>query len=432
MNRKVYREIFESLEETPVIDTHEHLPFDEKKYINDGNDVLTTYLAHYIRSDVVSAGLNPQDLDFVCNSRENLLRRWKIVEPYWEASRYTGYGRVLDLAASALYNIDEINSNTIEELNEKYLKLKQPGIYHHILHEKCNIKVAVVDIWSRDVDLSAGNPIFRAVWQPLNYIMPTLAENDVLEDIESRLNIRVSTLDDFLEAFDRDLEYRLQKYGVPLLKCAIAYHRSIKFEKVEYKTAKEAFATAFDYYQRTRVLDFSEPLQDFMMHYIFKAANDKGLVFQFHTGLLEGNGNILANSDPTLMNDLFLMYPNIKFDLFHIGYPYFYETAALAKIFPNVFIDMCWSHIISSNISKLALAEFLDTVPYTKISAFGGDYLFPDGVLGHLQLAKMNVSSVLASKVEQGFFGVEKAVKIGQALFYDNPKRILGLNRNGS
>ena len=61
-----------------------------------------------------------------------------------------------------------------------------------------------------------------------------------------------------------------------------------------------------------------KPLQDYMMHYILRLANKRGLTFQFHTGLQEGNGNIIYNSDPSLLSNLFLEYPDVDFDIFHI------------------------------------------------------------------------------------------------------------------
>jgi hypothetical protein len=97
-------------------------------------------------------------------------------------------------------------------------------------------------------------------------------------------------------------------------------------------------------------------------------------------------------------------------------------------MFPNVFIDMCWAHIISPSASIHALEGFLDTVPYNKISAFGGDYIFVDAIYGHLNIARQNVSRVLAQKVTDGKFSVEKAIEIATALFYENPKRIFKLN----
>jgi len=77
--------------------------------------------------------------------------------------------------------------------------------------------------------------------------------------------------------------------------------------------------------------------------------------------------------------------------------------------------------------SVSALDDFLDAIPYNKISAFGGDYLFVDGVYGHLYISRLNVSRVLAGKISRGVFGESKALEIAKALYYDNPKRIFKL-----
>jgi hypothetical protein len=71
-----------------------------------------------------------------------------------------------------------------------------------------------------------------------------------------------------------------------------------------------------------------------------------------------------------------------------------------------------------------ALAEYLDAVPFNKISAFGGDYLFVDGVYGHQQIARENVSKALALKVDEGIFDLDRAKEIARCLFYENPLKI--------
>ncbi len=74
-----------------------------------------------------------------------------------------------------------------------------------------------------------------------------------------------------------------------------------------------------------------------------------------------------------------------------------------------------------------ALAEWIDLVPVNKISAFGGDYLFVDGVCGHQYLARVNVSRALARKVEEFVIDVERAKEIARLLFYENPLKIFKL-----
>lgn len=413
-NTDLSKILFDEIRKIPVIDTHEHLWMNETDRSQSQNDVLSEYLIHYLSSDIISSGLSRDAFAKVTDASKDITERWKIVEPYWEFSRYTGYGRSLDIAVRDIYGIDGVNADTIEALNQKFLESKKVGQYEKVLKDLCGIETSLVDCWSfRDYD---NDRFFTKVWQPTSYIIQHPNE---FEHVEKNTSVKIKDLDSWLEAFETDLNTYIDTYKVNVLKTAIAYSRSLKFEKVEYSEAK----ALFDEVIQNRSW-FPHKLQDFMMHYILKCANERHMTFQFHTGLLEGNGNTLTNSDPSLLTNLFFDYPNVSFDLFHISYPYHGTASALAKMFPNVFIDMCWAHIISPSASMSALDDFLDAVPYNKISAFGGDYCFIDGVYGHLYISRQNVSRVLAKKVSDGIFTESKAVQIAKALYYDNPKRI--------
>jgi predicted TIM-barrel fold metal-dependent hydrolase len=423
--------LFDEICKMPVIDTHEHFPWNEEDRINDKNDVLGEYLSQYMRSDVISAGLKQDDFAKVINASQNIVERWKIIEPFWEYSRHTGYGRALDIAVKHIYGIDGVRGHTIEELNKAFLANKKPGHYKRVLQDLCNIETSLVDVWTFHIE--SKHPFFRAVWQPQNFINPGDSEpegKNIFSHIEEKYKIKVKCLDDWLQALETEIDHILDLHGMRVLKSAIAYKRTLRFEKVKYGNAKALFSESLDKWDRglkENPVIFPHELQDFMMHSVLSIANKHNLTFQLHTGILEGNGNILANSDPSHLNNLFLEYPNVDFDLFHISYPYQGVACALAKMFPNVFLDMCWAHIISPSSCVTALDDFLDAVPYNKISSFGGDYFFADGVYGHLYLSRQNISRVLMGKVINGVFDEGKALEIAKALYYDNPKRIFKL-----
>jgi predicted TIM-barrel fold metal-dependent hydrolase len=120
----------------------------------------------------------------------------------------------------------------------------------------------------------------------------------------------------------------------------------------------------------------------------------------------------------------------VKFILFHGGYPFGGELAAVAKGFKNVYIDMCWLYIISPSYSIRYLHEWLETVPASKIMAFGGDFRNVENVYGHLLFAKQIVTKVLTEKVRDGYFTEQEALKIAQLILHDNAVRILNLNKN--
>ena len=66
-------------------------------------------------------------------------------------------------------------------------------------------------------------------------------------------------------------------------------------------------------------------------------------------------------------------------------------------------------------------------VIFLKLFGFGGDYVFYDGVVGHLTLAKENICTVLTQKVLNKECSIELAEKILQAVLYDNAKKVFKL-----
>jgi len=215
------------------------------------------------------------------------------------------------------------------------------------------------------------------------------------------------------------------------LKTGLAYERTLKYERVSRSDAEGDFFKVFENKHipewHTEVFSVGRNFQDYMMHFILGLANKRHLTFQFHTGLQEGSGNIITNSDPSLLCNLFLEYPDVDFDILHIGYPYQQIVSVLAKTFPNVYIDMCWAHIISPTACVNTMVEWIDTVPLNKISAFGGDYNIIDAVYGHQQIARQNVAKALAIKIEEGVFDIGRAKEISRMFFVDNPIRIFKL-----
>jgi predicted TIM-barrel fold metal-dependent hydrolase len=125
-----------------------------------------------------------------------------------------------------------------------------------------------------------------------------------------------------------------------------------------------------------------------------------------------------------MLVNLFLEYGEAKFDIFHGGWPYSSQLSALAKNFQNVYIDMCWMHIISPSRAVSALDEWLDEVPVNKIMGFGGDFLCVEGSYGHSVMARDNVAKVLAGKVDDGIYGMDEAKKYADWILRDNPRRL--------
>ncbi|MCP4351569.1 MAG: amidohydrolase family protein [Desulfobacterales bacterium] len=418
------KELLDYLSSIEIFDTHEHLPpYEEVRAKN--TDILKEYMAQYFGTDMISAGLPVKEFEKMFETSIPLMDRWIIAEKYWNICRYTGHGRALDLSVRELYSIDQINRETIEELNAQFQKSLEPGHYKKVLKEVSKIRISINDRYENQ-SLDCDKEFFKSACHLDHFIAPSTKDSLVRAEVEGER--RVSSFDNWLLSCEKAFNKAFEK-GAVCIKIAHAYSRTLKHDLVTRQEAERGFHHVFDTvsqfeWQSQVQLNRSKAFEDYMVHFILSLANESGYIVQIHTGIQGLNGNNLDNANPIHLNNLFLRYPNVKFDIFHIGYPFQHILSALAKSFPNVYIDMCWAHIISPTASINALREWIDSVPLNKISAFGGDYCIIDAIVGHQKIARENVSRALSEAIFDGVFDINEAKKIGKMLLHDNPSEL--------
>ncbi len=430
---KSYQEIRKHIDSIRLIDTHEHLP-PESERVNKVVDVLSQFYLHYASSDLISAGMSPEDLVYIKDTKIPLDYRWAIFESWWEKIRNTGYSRCMEIAARDLYGVDGINSETYKQLSRKMMERNKEGLYKWVLHEKAGIDVCVLDTLREDYDVDSD--LFVPVLRVSEYASPRNKKD--LEVLGKQFSNPIHNLGDYINLVKG--RFDALEGMVVAVKIALAYDRSIFFEKRTFNEAEESlnkiFKTKGFSWSPIEGTEYNElvqdgpgreellPLQDYLVHLSIQEASRRGLPIQIHTGLHEGNKNIISNSNPELLVNLFLEYGEAKFDIFHGSWPYSSQLSALAKNFQNVYIDMCWMHIISPSRAMSALDEWLDEVPVNKIMGFGGDFLCVEGSYGHSVMARDNVARVLAKKVNDGVYVMDEAKKYANWILRDNPKRL--------
>ena len=129
-----FNEILNYINTLSIIDSHEHLPSNAEDRDKD-TDVIKEYLSHYFNKDLISAGLPLSNYQKIAENSISVTDKWKIIEPYWEVSKYTGYGRALSIAARDIYGIDKIDIDTIEELNTRFQNSLKPGHFKKVLKD---------------------------------------------------------------------------------------------------------------------------------------------------------------------------------------------------------------------------------------------------------------------------------------------------------
>ncbi|MGD0803945.1 MAG: amidohydrolase family protein [Candidatus Bathyarchaeia archaeon] len=434
MVNTTYQKLKKHIDEVRIIDTHEHLP-QEKDRVSRVVDALSELFIHYTSSDLVSAGMRETDVTTIRDTSKPLDERWSILEPWWERIRNTGYARAIEIAARDLYDVPSICSNTYRDLSNKMRDKNREGLYRWVLKEKAGIDISILD------DLTGSYEIDRNFFAPVLRVddLMTPSDRNELEIIAKLHGVRIHDFNDYValvrKSFD---EYEGKIFGI---KIALAYQRPLFFEKRSYSDGEEAFnklykTRGFTRYtpnptrKESRMVPWGPgieellPMQDYLVHIAIQEAEKRRLPIQIHTGLQEGNENILSNSNPELLVNLFMEYRDAKFDIFHGAWPYCNQLSALAKNFPNVYLDMSWMHIISPSRSRSALYEWLDEVPVNKILGFGGDFLCVEGTYGHTVIARENIAKVLALKVEDGDFKLEDAKKYATWILRKNAEEL--------
>ncbi|HUU30359.1 MAG TPA: amidohydrolase family protein [archaeon] len=417
----VYQRIKSEVDKIRLIDTHEHL-VTEKLWLTQKVDFFY-WFSHYSSSDLVSAGMPEKDQDYLLDAGNSLDDRWKRMAPYWPLVKFTGYGQALRIAARDLYGIEDINESTWRELSAKISEARKPGYYDEVLQKRAGIDILIHDQVRDDPYLAAERPKYFVRVKRLDNFISFKKED--LESFEKDYGVKVRSLGGLLAALDKAYELLLAQ-GYIGIKSGLAYSRILRYDD----TTREEAALAFkNIISGNPSPAERKPFEDFMMHEIVCRAGEHDLPVQIHTGLQEGNGNIITNSRPTHLVNLFMKYPGTRFDIFHGSFPYMGELATLAKNFQNVYLNMCWMPVISPTASRLWLRQWLETVPVNKIMAFGGDYLFVEGTYGHSVIARRVVTETLTEMVESGYLSEGEAVEVARRILRQNAIELFRLER---
>ena len=439
---QINERIRSEVEEILIVDTHEHIMFEAER--NEYAMDFSYLFAHYNSSDLVSAGMPPRLMEAVrlpmhryrvawykrrrarrlipTPEREDmsLEERWQAIEPFWEMIRNTAYAKQTLIAAREIFGVADLNRDTYLELSRAIADSRRPGWYRHVLKKMAKIDISIIDTEATDVDRELFAPVMR-----LDHFIAILSRQDLLS-LEEESGTAINSLDDLVKA----MRTTLQKYvanGVVGFKSALAYERTLKYDKVSQSEAETAFNRIASHRGESSSWLEAKPLQDYMMHQVIRGTIEVGLPLQIHTGLQEGNENTITNSIPTHLLNLFVEYRAAKFDLFHGGYPYMHEWVTLAKNFANVYADLSWVHIISPEIGRRLLHELIETVPGNKIMAYGGDSITVEMAYAHSRMARQVVTRVLSEKVSEGYLKEDEAIFLARRMLRDNPATLFKL-----
>ena len=410
-----------------LIDTHEHL-MSEKEALSTPAD-FSTLFTNYQQSDLISSGMDQNKTFSTLKGKETKLdEKWLAAKDGWANMRTTAYGRSVLIAAKDLFGIADLNDQTYGELSKRIKESHKKGYYEYVLKEKSMIDACLIMEYNttnpRDV-VNEGNCNFRRFFVYDKYC--SFFGYNKMRTRLSNYGIEFSTLPQLESLIDSVFAQDIKK-GIQGAKFGVAYYRTLKFDDVSRETATAVFEKLKADPDHIYPFEEAKPLQDFIFFKLLSLCEKYKVPVQIHTGLQTGSGNEITNANPTGLAKAFFKFPGVKFCLLHAGYPYGGEMATLAKNFPNVYIDMAWSALISPAYTRRYLQEFIETVPNNKIMAYGGDSQTVEGAYGASVLARETVASTLIQMVKEAYLTESVAVDVAKKILRENAITIYNLN----
>lgn len=419
MPRAIRDKIAGEIAEMPVINHHEEAWRSFSAQEGREYDLPHFLFSTFLGGDMASAGygFGSKMVDYLGNPAIPVETEaaWEAIKPFLDSVRNTAYFRYLLISLKNLFNIEEqdLFSNKWIEASRRMQAYSREQIGKGgELCKRMGVKATALD-GKLDADqfvtLEEGPHKLLHIGRMDMFIHE---DRGLLETIEMH---PTTDFDEWVEHFKTRFR-GYQQAGAAGFKSGLAYNRRIEYSNPGKDIAAKIFKNGLlnaNHSERTIY-------QDYMMNLLCQLCLEAGLPLQIHSGMHAGIGNTLENSKPTLLNDLFGRYPELRVDLFHGGYPWIEQAGLMAKYFPNVFINGCWLMHISPSAYRRALVSWIETVPMTKIFAWGGDHDILEQSYASLILAKDLIIEVLADLVDQGYIDLELALHIARRILHDN------------
>ena len=425
----LFSDLYREIEKLPVIDCHEHTvgPREElgKK------EPIASLIQGYVQSDLISAGISQKELDILNDDSVDTEKKWDIFEKFWKRIRFTAYGRVTRTIIEDLYGEKEISPESLMRIRDKLIQPTRET-YDSLL-DRANIKLMLSDVLG---DLDSLKRFIEGKFFDYNRIrflfsLPQFHNNvrsfDFLQKVGSLLDRHITSLEDYLESVF-ELIKRAKERGMVGIKDQSAYIRTLDYQLVPRYEAEKLFNRILSDPRNSLGWPESKPLNDYLFHQFMNFAKELNLPVQIHTGHMAGIRNRIEKTNAVLLTNIFELYQDVKFDLFHGNWPYIGEILFLGKNYPNVHIDLCWVNIIDPIYSEELYSRAVLTVPHVKINGFGGDYFdVPEYIVCHLKIARENMTRALVRLIKINWIDEDSAVEIARSWLFENPRSLFNL-----
>lgn len=335
-------------------------------------------------------------------------------------AQFKSYFVWLSRALQDIYDMGEpLNADNWDEydIRVRAAYKKNPQYHIELLKEKCKYKKVILDAYWNPGDDNGHQELFVPNYRVdyyVNAFSPELEDHN--GNTVKKIHGKVFACLDEYESFVRmNIREKLKKCCA--LKSTLAYDPyGIGFDiSASRDAAARALAAGKDASKEE-----ASAFRGYLFNIFCQEAERAGKPFQIHTGL-----GSLYKSNAMEMLHIIKAYPDVKFSIFHASYPWRDDVAGLLHNCGNVYADLCWLPIISSEAASAVLKEYCQVATSDKL-CWGCDTITSEESYGAALAMREAFSKGLADLVCEGYMSLSGAKELLKAILIDNPNLLYG------
>ena len=347
------------MEGLTIIDAHEHLMSEEESLANGGQDIMDVLLTQYIPTAFNSAGIEKKR-EWLCDKSVPLSERWEAYRPYLPYVAHMGYYRTANMAVQALFGIKRLEESNFFEVNELIKNELKPGFYDRLLKEHCKIeRVLNQRPWGKNEGYNDFVTDINRETMQLQYGLN--ARYDNLKDLYGKYGAPDMNVDEFAEKWISSLAGK--HHGIKL-------QSNVPFPKPSFEEAQAQFKKYLNLGSGSTDMDC---INLYLLHKVIELCGKYNLIVAVHCGIIWECWQDFYQLSVQNIVQAAMRYRGTTFDLYHASIPWVREAGVAGNQYPNVNLNLTWTHDISPAMTISFLDEWIDLVPLNKIIGFGAD-----------------------------------------------------------
>jgi hypothetical protein len=149
---------------------------------------------------------------------------------------------------------------------------------------------------------------------------------------------------------------------------------------------------------------------------------------QFHTGFGDADVNLLLANPlhfrPLLQRD---RYSRVPWVILHMGYPYVRESAYLASIYGNVYVDLSLTIPFAPSEAPILLTQLFGLAPTSKLMYASDGFSVPELFWLGARIGRAALTRVLDDQVGAGMLTPGEAHAVARQILFENAQSVYRL-----